>query len=112
MRIQVYLLFQIRLADYAHIMVQERHRHDQRQELVAVAVENFQHPLLLVSAELGLEIAEDVLKHVQGEDLLDKGLPQFRIVQPPLFLDRQQGKVPGEGPGEQTPFFSGMPFGL
>ena len=28
-----------------------------------------------------------------------------RIVQPPLFLDRQQGKVPGESPGEQTHAF-------
>jgi hypothetical protein len=42
---------------------------------------------------------------LQGEDLFDEGFPLNRIVEPLLFLDRQQGKVPGENPGEQAHSF-------
>ena len=53
----------------------------------------------------------EILPAAITEDPLDKILPERRITEPPLFLDRNQRKLLGKGPRKQPdPVPAGLPM--
>ena len=84
-RVQVHLLLEVGLVVFAHVMVQQGDRHDQREILFAVLVQNLQKLLLFVGGELLLEVAHDVLQDVHifaGGGLEPQGLDEQFFIPP------------------------------
>ena len=64
MRIYINLLRQIRLFVFAHVMIEQGHRYDQRDLFLSILFDDFKQFLLFVRRQLFFKVPHDVLQHI------------------------------------------------